>query len=124
MHEFGLCEAILEVIERRAAGRTVLGARVRIGARHHVDRGAFDQAFEMVSMGSVAEGARIDWVVVPVQVKCRSCGHEYESEDPWAICVRCGGTDLDVSGGEDLLLESIEVSRPEGERVTKDEAAG
>lgn len=112
MHEFGLCEAILEAVERRAAGRTVLGARVRIGARHQVVEAAFDQAFEMVSMGTVADGARVDWNIVPVQMTCRSCGRVAESTDMWAICVACGSSDIDVAGGDDLMLESIEVSRP------------
>jgi hydrogenase nickel incorporation protein HypA/HybF len=112
LHEFGLCEAILEAVERRAAGRKVLGARVRIGARHQVVEAAFDQAFEMVSMGTVADGARVDWNIVPVQTTCRSCGRVAESVDMWATCAACGSSDIDVAGGDDLMLESIEVSRP------------
>jgi hydrogenase nickel incorporation protein HypA/HybF len=120
LHEFGLCEAILEAVERRAAGRKVLGARVRIGARHQVVEAAFDQAFEMVSMGTVADGARVDWNIVPVQMTCRSCGRVAESTDMWATCVACGSSDIDVAGGDDLMLESIEVSRPP-ERVSNDQ---
>jgi hydrogenase nickel incorporation protein HypA/HybF len=123
VHEFGLCEAVIEAVERRAAGRTVLGVRVRIGARHRVDEAAFDQAFGMVSLGTVADGAEVEWIVVPVRFECRSCGHQGETTDPWATCARCGGADLDLSGGDDLILESIEVSKPSPERVTSDGAA-
>jgi hydrogenase nickel incorporation protein HypA/HybF len=119
VHEFGLCEAILEAVERRAAGRNVLGIRVRIGARHQVVEGAFDQAFEMVSMGTVADGASVDWVILPVQMTCRTCGHVGESTDMWSTCATCGSSDIDVAGGDDLMLESIEVS-PAPERVTND----
>jgi hydrogenase nickel incorporation protein HypA/HybF len=119
LHEFGLCEAILEAVERRAAGRKVLGARVRIGARHQVVEAAFDQAFEMVSMGTIADGATVDWVIVPVQMRCRTCSHVAESTDMWSTCVACGSPDIDVAGGDDLMLESIEVS-PSPERVTDD----
>ncbi len=107
MHEFGLCEAILDAVERRADGRRVTGVRVRIGTLHRVAEPALDQAFTMVAAGTVAEDAEVDLVVVPVRVDCRTCGLAAESQDPLAVCAGCGGTDLDATGGDDLVLESI-----------------
>jgi hydrogenase nickel incorporation protein HypA/HybF len=112
VHEFGLCEAIVDTVERRAAGRRVLGVRIRIGARHNVVEPAFEQAFSMVAAGTVAEGAEVEWIVVPVRARCRSCGLEFETRDVWATCRRCRGGDLDVEGGEELMLEAIEVATP------------
>jgi hydrogenase nickel incorporation protein HypA/HybF len=118
VHELGLCEAIMVAVERRAAGRKVLGVRVRIGARHQVVQAAFDQAFTMVAMGTVAEDAAVEWIIVPVQVTCGACGHQGETTDVWATCAHCGSPDLDITGGDDLMLESIEVSRPSPKRVS------
>ncbi|MFN2490886.1 MAG: hydrogenase/urease maturation nickel metallochaperone HypA, partial [Actinomycetota bacterium] len=57
MHEIGLCEAIMEAVERRAAGRRVNRVKVRVGARHRVAEPSFNQAFSLVSGGTVAEDA-------------------------------------------------------------------
>lgn len=110
MHEFGLCFNLMRAVERRAAGRRVEGVRVRIGAQHRVVKPAFDQAFSMVTTGSVADGAVVDWVVIPARISCRDCGYAAESEDILALCSRCGGADLDVAGGDELTLESIRLT--------------
>jgi hydrogenase nickel incorporation protein HypA/HybF len=65
MHEIGLCESLLDAVERRAAGRKVLGVKFRVGEQHRVVDEALDQAFELVAAGTVAEGAVVELVVVP-----------------------------------------------------------
>ena len=65
MHEFGMCESVLDAVERRAAGRRVLGMKLRVGEQHRVVDEAWNQAFEMVAAGTVAEGAKVELVVVP-----------------------------------------------------------
>ncbi len=65
MHEVSLGEAILDAVERRAAGRKVRRVKVRVGKLHAVVGPALDQGWELVSEGSVAEGATLDVVQVP-----------------------------------------------------------
>ena len=74
MHELGLCEGILEAVERRAAGRRVTRVRVRVGAQHRVVSSAFEQSFALVSQGTVADGAAVDLVVVPVRSRAWTAG--------------------------------------------------
>jgi hydrogenase nickel incorporation protein HypA/HybF len=107
MHEVGLCEGVLDAVERRAAGRRVSVVRVRAGALHRIVEPAMRTAFELVAAGSVAQGAEFELVAVPVLVRCRDCGLEVESDDSLAACGRCGSTDLDLSGGDELTLESV-----------------
>ena len=107
MHELGLCGGILEAVERRAAGRRVTRVRVRVGAQHRVVPSAFDQSFALVARGTVADGAAVDLVVVPVAVRCLDCGHEAEATDPLAACSACGALDLETEGGDELILEAI-----------------
>jgi hydrogenase nickel incorporation protein HypA/HybF len=105
-----MCEAILDAVERRAAGRRVTRVRVRVGVLHRVVSPALDQAFALVSEGTVAAGAAVDLVVVPARVRCAACGHEAETGDPLAVCSACGGADVEVAGGDELVLESIQLS--------------
>lgn len=64
MHEVGLCEGLLDVVERRATGRKVLSVRVRAGRDLRVVEPAIEQAFALVAEGTVAEGARVDLVPI------------------------------------------------------------
>lgn len=110
MHEYGLCESILDAVERRAQGRGVTRVRVRVGALHRVIPPAMDQAFALAAEGTVADGAAVELVTVPVRVTCAACGHAGESTDALELCPACGDAGLARSGGDDLVLESIELA--------------
>ncbi|WP_326643168.1 hydrogenase maturation nickel metallochaperone HypA [Streptosporangium sp. NBC_01755] len=110
MHEFGIAEAILTAVEKRADGRRVRRARVHAGALLRITEPVINQAFSAIADGSVAEGAQVDLVIVPVRMTCRSCGSTSASVDPFTVCAGCGGTDIDTEGGDDLVLESIQMA--------------
>lgn len=112
MHEFGLCEGIVDAVQRRAAGRPVARVRVRVGVLHQVVAEAFEQAFTHAASGTEAAGAAVDLVVIPIQAVCRTCTASVDSADVIAICPACGGVDLDLTSGDELVLESIEYRDP------------
>jgi hydrogenase nickel incorporation protein HypA/HybF len=116
VHELGLCEGILQAVERRAAGRRVSRVRIRVGAQHRVVEPALEHAFALVSQGTVADGAAVDLVVVPVRVRCRDCGHAGESTDALAACPTCGALDLETEGGDELILEAIHLEEEDVSR--------
>ena len=115
MHEFGLCKDIVSAVERRADGRRVTAVRVRVGVAHRVSEHALAQAFTEVAEGTVADGAAIEVVSEPMRATCHTCGASADAQDPFDPCAACGGTDLDVHGGDALLLESITVPTTEAE---------
>jgi hydrogenase nickel incorporation protein HypA/HybF len=107
MHEYGLCEGVLATVRQRAGGRTVAGIRVRFGVRHAVDSESLAQAFSVVAAGTEAAGAAVELVTVPATLSCRSCGHTAETADVLAVCPRCAGDDVEITGGDEMVLESI-----------------
>lgn len=119
MHEIGMCEGLLDLIDQKAAGRRVTGVRLRVGARHAVVNEAFDQAFALVADGTAAQGAVLDLVVTPATVACHACGQKSDSVDGFAVCPRCGASDVDITGGDELVLESLKfgLSWEEGANV-------
>lgn len=120
MHELGMCEAIVDAVERRARGRPVRRLRLQVGTMHRVVPDAFDQAFAMASAGGVARDAEVDLVFLPVRTACKSCGTETESDDFIPLCPRCGSADVEIVQGQELLLESLEYAAEVKER-TRDE---
>jgi hydrogenase nickel incorporation protein HypA/HybF len=113
MHEFGLCEGVLDAVRSRAGGRPVRGIRVRCGVRHAVDPETMAQAFTFIAAGTEAEGAEVEVVTVPVTVNCHDCGAASESTDVLAVCPRCESSDIEVSGGDELVLESVRYAAAE-----------
>jgi hydrogenase nickel incorporation protein HypA/HybF len=107
MHEYGLAEGVLATVRQRADGRKVAGVRVRFGVRHAVDSESMSQAFSFVAEGTEAAGATVDLVTVPATITCRDCGLVAETSDVLATCPRCAGENVDITGGDEMTLESI-----------------
>jgi hydrogenase nickel incorporation protein HypA/HybF len=123
MHEFGFCEGILEAVQRRAAGRRVKRVAVRAGVLHRLGRDAMQQGFALVAIGSEAEGAILELSFVPARWCCRLCQKEAETDDTTIVCSSCGGIEIDIRGGEEMILESIEyepVAESESDGENKD----
>ena len=116
MHELGLCEAIVDAVEQRAGDRPVAHITVRVGRLLHVHPEAFDQSFALAAAGGVASDATAELVFLPVRGRCPRCGQEFEAEGvvdvPPSVCPGCGGVDVELTGGDELVLESIEYRSP------------
>ena len=108
MHELGLCTSIVDAIERRAGERHVANVRVRVGRLHHVHPDAFDQSFAIAAMGTVAEQASAELVLVPVAAHCSGCDGAWECDDVPLACPTCESVNIDLVGGDELVLESVE----------------
>jgi hydrogenase nickel incorporation protein HypA/HybF len=118
MHEYGLCEGVLDTVRQRAGGRKVTGIRVRFGVRHAVAEESLAQAFGFVADGTEAAGATVELVTVPAVVTCPDCGFSGETTDLLAVCPRCAGDNVAITGGDEMTLESITYeSAPAAERT-------
>jgi hydrogenase nickel incorporation protein HypA/HybF len=107
VHEYGLCEGIVDAVRKRASGRPVAWVRIRAGARQGVDPESMNQAFHHVAAGTEAADAVVDLVPVPLHLRCEACGAEARTHDVLAVCPQCGSGDVSLAGGDELTLESI-----------------
>lgn len=108
MHETGLCQAVVDATLRRAAGRRVTRIRVRIGG-HLVDPEVITQGIQVAAAGTDADGTAVDLVLDPMAVRCRDCGRTGDVRDHLDLvaCPACGGVDVEVTGTDDVVLESL-----------------
>ncbi|MDX6697179.1 MAG: hydrogenase nickel incorporation protein HypA/HybF [Solirubrobacteraceae bacterium] len=109
MHELSIAEAIVGVAERHAAGRRVYAVDVRVGHLRQVVPDALEFAFELTTHGTALEGATLRLEEVPASGRCRACGAESVLPDFPLTCRACGGLDVEVTGGEELLVDSLEL---------------
>lgn len=109
MHELALCRSIVAISARHAAGRRVAVVRVKVGHMRQVVPDTLARCFELLAPEAGLEGAVLEIVEVPAQVRCRECGAVTALERFELRCGRCGGSDLDLIAGEELLVESLEL---------------
>jgi hydrogenase nickel incorporation protein HypA/HybF len=109
VHELALAEAIARIAAGHAGGRRVTAVEVRVGWLRQVVPDALTFAFELVAQGTIVEGARLAIEQVPAEGICRSCGARSVMGDFPLRCSRCGGLDLEVVAGEELLVDSLEL---------------
>lgn len=112
MHEVSLCEGIVAAVRQRAAGRPVARVRIRAGVMLRVGTPSMQQAFALLTAGTEAERAVVELLQVPAQLTCHGCGQQGETSVPLAVCPVCGGSDVQVAGGDELVLESITLRDP------------
>jgi hydrogenase nickel incorporation protein HypA/HybF len=109
MHELSIASAVLDIVQRHAGGRRVSRVELKVGHLRQVVPSALEFAFELVAEGSVAEGAELVMEEVPATVRCERCGRESTLTAFPARCAACGSLDAEVTGGEELLVDALEL---------------
>ena len=109
MHELSIAAAVVEIVERHAAGRRVTRVDVKVGHLRQVVPDALDFAFELITKDTALEGAVLTIEEVPAIVRCHACAAETELEEFPAHCGECGALDVELSGGDELLVDCLEI---------------
>ena len=112
MHELSLADAIVRIACRHADGRRIESVEVKVGHLRQVVPDALAFAFGLVAEGTEAQGAQLVLEEVPAAGVCRACGAESEFEDFPFACAACGELDVEVTAGDELSVEAIEVDEP------------
>jgi hydrogenase nickel incorporation protein HypA/HybF len=109
MHELSIADAIVAIASRHAAGRKVTRVEVKVGYLRQVVPDSLQFAFELITAGTELDGAELAIEDVPARVRCRACEAETVLSEFPAHCGACGGLDVQVTAGEELLVDSIDV---------------
>jgi len=109
VHELSIAQAIVDVATRHAGDARVARVHVRVGRLRQVVPSALEFSFELCTHGTPVEGAELELEEVGIGVVCRGCGAESEPAGFPLACARCGGLDVDVTRGEELQVESLEL---------------
>ncbi len=122
MHELAVAQAIVAAAERHAEGRPITIVRVRVGRLRQVVPEYLSFYFEVASAGSLCDGASLEWERVPSRLRCSACGAEWDPAPPPARsgdelvvrfrCPECESPDHRVVSGDELVVESIDVTEP------------
>lgn len=114
MHEFSICQtlvaAVLKELDNLKSKQIKLKkARVAAGQYHRIVPASLKLAYKILIKGTPAEGSSLLIKTIPIKLKCNQCGWKGSSRDICFVCRKCGGVDMNIIGGKELCLESIEV---------------
>ena len=109
MHELSVAQGILGLTLDHAAGRRVQRVHLLVGHLRQVVPGALGFAWELITQGTPAEGAELELEEIPIEARCRGCGAESGQAGFPLRCPSCGSLELDVTRGEELLVDWVEI---------------
>lgn len=113
MHEMALAEGVLQVIEDAAREQEfsrVSTVWLEIGTLSGVEVEAMRFCFDAVMRDSIAEGARLEIVAVPGTGWCMQCAVNVPMQEVFGECPRCGGHQMQVTGGTEMRVKELEVA--------------
>ncbi len=112
MHELSITQSMVELAldEGKKAGAKRIGKiSLIIGEMSGVVDESVKFYFDFLSKDTIAEGAQLDFKRIPMKARCKKCQNEFIlNEFDW-VCPKCKGSKLEIIGGDELRIESIEV---------------
>jgi hydrogenase nickel incorporation protein HypA/HybF len=105
-----LCDSIYTIVEGARDGRPVERVNLRVGALRQVVPETLVYCWGLLTECTPLVGSRLEVETVPVTLDCRDCQARTVITDVLMLsCGGCAGSHVDVVGGEELLVESLEL---------------
>lgn len=112
MHELSITQSVLNIAvehAERAEAERILVINLVVGELTGFVDDSIQFYFDMLSPGTLAEGAKLAILRVPARIRCRVCDAEFALQDSNWLCPSCSAVGGDILAGREFLVESIEV---------------
>lgn len=110
MHELSITRNVVAICAEHARGKKVTQVTLAIGELSAVLPDSLRFCFDVCARGTPLEGATLNIIMVPGRARCRDCGEELALPSLVGARCACGGSRLDLIGGEDLRIREMEVA--------------
>lgn len=115
MHEMSIAQSLIDIVEQEMNKHGVSKlhtVKVRHGRLANVVPEALHFAWQALTADTPLEGAELVTEEVPLKVRCRKCGIEFEPEEATLLlmtCPQCGEEfGHEVLSGKELYIENLE----------------
>ncbi len=112
MHEFSLTEKILRIVLNEAEAhqaREVKKIRIIVGDLSGVVNDSVEMYFRLISKGTIAEKAALEFIRQKAQLYCETCRTEYTKTNYDFLCPTCGNLGRLTDTGQECIVQNIEV---------------
>jgi hydrogenase nickel incorporation protein HypA/HybF len=115
VHELSICEGIIEVATTALAPLVrplppVSCVTVRIGRLTAAVPDSLRHYFDLLTLGTVLEGATLVIEDIPIRARCADCGASFEIEVLSFSCPRCESGFVELLSGRELEVVSLDTA--------------
>jgi hydrogenase nickel incorporation protein HypA/HybF len=111
MHEIRIAEDLSLIVldtARKENLSKVTKVNISFGQLVQIVPDIFKFAFRETIRNSIAQDAETDIEIIPVKMKCKNCGNDFQVKENLFACIGCNSTDLEIIQGKELFIKSIE----------------
>ncbi len=114
MHELAVTQSILEIALRHAQeaeARKVTLLHLVIGQLSSIIDDSVQFYWDIVSQGTIAEGAKLEFERIPAELQCLDCNTHYHLTQEDLVCPQCQGVRIKVVAGDEFTLQAIDIEK-------------
>jgi len=112
MHEYAVTQSMIKlVLEEANRGEVskILEIRLVIGDLSTIMDESVQMYFDIMSEGTIAEGAKLVFNRIKAEFKCRTCGEVFVKPPKGFDCPKCGGLGTPTGVGKEFYIDSLEI---------------
>ncbi|MFA6939380.1 MAG: hydrogenase maturation nickel metallochaperone HypA [Clostridiaceae bacterium] len=112
MHELSVTENIIKICSQEAAKNKVVKVKeikILVGELTGLIPESIQYYFDIASIGTKVEGAKLNIAKIPLKIFCNGCKNTSVVKRGDFICPVCEGSDIKLLGGNEFLIDSMEV---------------
>lgn len=112
MHELPVTQALLKIAldqAQAAQAARITGIYIEVGELSSYVDDSVQFYWDIISQGTIAEGARLHFERIPLEMQCRQCQARYHPDGESFRCPKCGSNDVAVTAGDALNLVALDV---------------
>ncbi len=110
MHELGILSALVHTVEGIVQDEGLTEVEkivIEVGELSGIVPRYIEQCYPAAVYKTFMEKTALELVIVPGIVNCRGCGQVFNAAANDLFCPGCGGQDLDILSGNDMIVREI-----------------
>lgn len=112
MHEYAVTQGMLDLVlteAKKAGASKVTEIRLVIGDLSTILDESVQMYFDIMSEGTIVQGAKLSFRRIASRFRCKGCGNEFDKPAKGFDCPQCGGPGFPTGVGKEFYIESIDV---------------
>ena len=112
MHELPITQQIIKIAEENAKANSavkVTKITIVVGEYSGFIGDSIGMYFDIISKGTMTEGAALEIINIKPKLLCESCGEYFERQRFSFECPKCGGQGGPTEIGKEFYIENIEI---------------
>lgn len=113
MHEYPITQQILKIAENSARenhAQKVVKISLVVGEMSGFIGDSIQMYFDIISKGTMAEGAALEIQYIKPKLKCERCGTYFERKRFSFECPECGHSGVPTEIGKEFYVKEIEIA--------------